>query len=384
MEFRTEFKSKEDLKNYINEIKSISFEDETNQQAIKLIINSIYGAFANQYFHFYNIAIAESITLQGQDAIKYTEVMIEKYFKDFWHKDKELHAKLGISQEVKPLKFPVWVYTDTDSGYITFQECIESCGWKEEYKNFAMLINQHRLSEYINKSLTAYANKRNTENYLDFELETFANNAIWVAKKKYVQNIVWKDGKDYDNLSYIKVTGLEIIQSSTPVFCRKQLSELVKYLFSKDEIKIEDLIKELKEIKRLFKLANIEEISLNRSIGDYQKFVLNDTKELELNKGCPIHVRAAGYHNYLLNSNPNYKKKYQLLRSGDKVRWYYANDKFNNNFAYAPGAFPYEFAPEIDYEKTFEMSILQPLNRILTPTGLPELDHNLVYTVALF
>ena len=41
----------------------------------------------------------------------------------------------------------------------------------------------------------------NSENFLDFELETIAHNAIWVAKKKYVQNIVWKDGKEYEPLS---------------------------------------------------------------------------------------------------------------------------------------------------------------------------------------
>jgi hypothetical protein len=155
-------------------------------------------------------------------------------------------------------------------------------------------------------------------------------------------------------------------------------------LFSKDEIKIDELIKKLKEVKRLFKLASIEEISLNRSIGNYEKFILNDTTEMQLNKGCPIHVRAAGFHNYILNNKPEFKKKYQLLKTTDKVRWYYAKDKFNDNFAYSPGAYPYEFAPEFDYERTFEMTILAPLNRILTPTGLPALNRNLVYTVALF
>ena len=117
IEFRENFESREDLENYIREIKLISFEDETIQQAVKLIINSIYGAFANQYFHFYNIAIAEAVTLQGQDAIKYTEVKVEKYFREFWHKDKKLHEKMGIKGPVKPLTNPVWVYTDTDSIY---------------------------------------------------------------------------------------------------------------------------------------------------------------------------------------------------------------------------------------------------------------------------
>ena len=53
------------------------------EQAVKVTLNSIYGAFANEYFHFYNIAIAETVTLQGQDAIRFTEKMVDKYFKEF-------------------------------------------------------------------------------------------------------------------------------------------------------------------------------------------------------------------------------------------------------------------------------------------------------------
>jgi len=35
------------------------------QNAIKLLINSIYGAFGNKWFYFYDPDIAQSITLQG-------------------------------------------------------------------------------------------------------------------------------------------------------------------------------------------------------------------------------------------------------------------------------------------------------------------------------
>ena len=41
------------------------------EQAVKLSLNSIYGAFGNKWFHFFDINIAESITLQGQNAIIY-------------------------------------------------------------------------------------------------------------------------------------------------------------------------------------------------------------------------------------------------------------------------------------------------------------------------
>ncbi len=358
------------------------------EQAIKLAINSIYGAFANEYFHFYNIAIAETVTLQGQDAIKYTERMIEKYFSEFFHRDKQLLSELGVKegQTVTPIKGKVWKYTDTDSGYLIFEECMEAVDWQGSVKEFVLTLNRVRLSEYIKKVLNEYAKVNNTENYLDFELETIAENAIWVAKKKYVQNIVWKDGKDYDPLSYIKTTGLEIIQSSTPPFCRQKLIEAVKFIFSKKKLTVKDngeLVSLIKEIKKEFKLSNIEKISMSRGISDYRKFVLNDTDQFELASGCPIHVRAGGYHNYLLNQN-GMKGKYELIGAGGKVKWYHAQDNFCNVFAYKPGNFPMEFAPKINIEQQFQSTIIDPLNRIIVPAGLPPLNPSLAYTVSLF
>jgi DNA polymerase elongation subunit (family B) len=83
----------------IKALKEESLRCYSSEQAIKLIINSIYGAFANEYFHFYNIAIAETVTLQGQDAIRFTEKMVDKYFKEFFHKDKQLHQALNVKED---------------------------------------------------------------------------------------------------------------------------------------------------------------------------------------------------------------------------------------------------------------------------------------------
>ena len=373
----------------ITEIKSESMNCYTLEQSIKLIINSIYGAFANEYFHFYNIAIAETVTLQGQDAIRFTEVMVEKYFKEYFHKDKALHRAFGIADdyEVKPIKRPVWKYTDTDSGYLIFEEVMESIGWDKPIKEFVHILNDTRLDSFIKKVLSDYANERNTENYLDFELETIAENAVWVAKKKYIQNIIWKDGKDYDHLSYIKTTGLEIIQSSTPPFCRQKLIDIMLFIFSKKKLSVKDngeLVRLIKEVKREFKLANIEKISMSRSISNYRKFVLNDQDSLDLQSGCPIHVRAGAFHNYLLNQNLKLKGRYQLIQGGDKVKWYHCDDPFQTVFAYKVGAYPAEIAPKINYEMQFQKTVLDPLNRIIVPAGLPALNPSLAYTVSLF
>jgi hypothetical protein len=86
------------------------------QNAIKILINSFYGAFGNAYFYFHNNEIAQSITLQGQDLIKFSIRAVNHYFLNKWHLDTELHEKLGISgHSISKVEKEAAVYTDTDS-----------------------------------------------------------------------------------------------------------------------------------------------------------------------------------------------------------------------------------------------------------------------------
>ena len=41
---------------------------------------------------------------------------------------------------------------------------------------------------------------------------------------------------------------------------------------------------------------------------------------------------------------------------------YFSTDKSCDVFAYAPGEYPYEFAPDVDHDRQFEKTILDPMN----------------------
>jgi len=353
------------------------------EQAVKLMLNSIYGAFGNPYFYFFNVDIAETITLQGKDAILYTEELINKYFREFWHKDVETHKEMGITVTAKVEK-PVGIYIDTDSIYVKFDEIIQKSDWQGSEKDFILSLYKTRLGDYIEKILQKYANTNNAENFLSFELESIAKNAIWLAKKKYMQNIVWKDPDiHYDDLTKISAKGFEIIQSSTPVFARDKLKELLTYIFSVNKLNMKEFASHLKEIKRQFKLANIDQISFSKKVNNYQKYIVNDYDTFEIASKCPIGVRAAGYHNYLLH-NSGLKGKYQPLGNGEKLKMYFSMDKSCEVFAYAPGDYPYEFAPTVDYDTQFEKTILDPINRVITAMGFKGFNRNLIYTNSVF
>ena len=178
---------------------------------------------------------------------------------------------------------------------------------------------------------------------------------------------------------------------------RKELTAQVEYLkqtmqgienqlelFSVDKLNMKELVAILKDIKRQFKLANTDQISFSKKVNNYQKYITNDYDSFEIALRCPIGVRAAGYHNYLLNNNANMKGKYQPLGNGEKLKMYFTTDPVSNVFAYAPGERPYEFAPDVDYDTQFEKTILDPINRVINAMGFKGLNRNLIYTSAVF
>ena len=141
----------------------------------------------------------------------------------------------------------------------------------------------------------------------------------------------------------------------------------------------------MKKEKQEFLLDNIENVSMSSSISDYEKGVADDRKSLVFNDHCPMHVRAAGYYNFLIN-NSKWKNKYQLIKSGDKVRYYYAKNQEGgeNVFAYLPGSYPVEIAPPVDYDMQFAKCIIDPLNRFIVAIGLPPISPELIVRTQLF
>lgn len=379
--------TKAELKKEFERLDQMRAGYEGEEQAVKIFINSIYGASASPYFAGYNIRVAEAITHQGQEMDKFAIKIMNRYFMDFWYKDKEAHEAMGIKCEVQKITREVVVYGDTDSIYVSFEDAIKSCNWDGDGTSFILALYNVRLESYINKCFEKYAKDYNTDNIQALELEKIAESAIILAKKKYALDLVWKDpGVHFEAQSKIDTKGVEIVQSSTPAFVRDHLKRLLKTLFKeKTKLNIKDFVEELRVTKEKFKLCELEDISFSRSISDYEKYILEDREKLKIGEKCPIHVRAAGIYNYKLNTS-KWKKKYQLIKAGNKIRYYHAksNNDAENVFAYQPGNFPYEFAPEINYELQFSKTIIEPINRFVIAMGFGAIPENLITSKRLF
>lgn len=380
--------SLEELNQKLVEMQKKSSDFYNTEQGIKLTLNSIYGATGNQYFALFNPDVAESVTLQGQDIWKFAEKIVNRYFNEMWHLDTELHEKMEV-RNVRKLNLDFIIYGDTDSNYINLGAVMDSCEFDYEPFEFVKRLNEHRLKDYIKKCYEIYAKKWNTDNYQDFELESLSYAGIFLGKKKYVLHIAWQDpNKDlFPRLSKIKSTGIELAQGGTAPFAREKLTYLLSYIFDKGKnFDIREFVKILKEIKNEFKIQKPDQISIGTSVNNIEKFIINDTTKFEVAKGCPMHVRAAGYHNYVLN-NSKYKAKYSLIRSSEKIKFYYVktkSDAENNVFGYLNGSYPYEYAPPVDFDEQFNRVILDPINRFIEAMGYAPLSPNLLLVRALF
>jgi DNA polymerase elongation subunit (family B) len=366
------------------EIKKLSLK----QGAIKILINSIYGAFGNKWFYFYDPDIAQSITLQGQDLIKFSIKAVNFYFKEKWHLDTELHKILGIEGcRINKITQDSAIYTDTDSIYVQFNSAIESIQGieidNEEAIRMCIKIDEHRLAGYFEQCFKKYSKMFNTDNRQTFKLENLSDKGFWIKKKNYAIRIVYEPNPKSEPFPiderYMIIKGLEPIKSSYPVWARKHQMKFIEYLLEEGRrINLEtDLIPKIKEVHREFMTLPVDEIAMNFSVRVYDKYVASEEKCL-LKKGATPYPKAVMHHNHLILKS-DLEGKYPKIREGSKVKFYYCtpNNLELEVFAYNPGDYPKEIAPEIDLKQQFFILIVEPVNRVLTAIGLNNMDIDL-------
>lgn len=455
-----------ELKEQISTLKEEADYYNALQLALKLVLNGSYGALSTSYFVLFNNNVAGAITAQGRNLTNHMEIICHRYFHDLWEKDTELHNKMGI-RNVRKTNKDIYnsVYCDTDSVFVSFEQAVNGCDWKNLYFNnldkftkthviltnkeikgnqnclgvlskvdelkgfdltktdillidgyfvkdyelnaflkdapqnckilwnwcneldFILGIDQFRFADYLTDELKKYAATYGVENKQDFELEKISETIINIAKKKYIMHLLYEDGVKFDRLSYIFPKGIELVRSSTPLFAREKIVDIIKYLFSEpDTFNIKHLLKLIKELRREFELADIDDIAMQTSCSNYDNKVLNDkTLPLQFVTGAHFAVKSSAYYNYLLHQNPELQTRYEFIKSGTKIKYYYVDDdSINGIFAYIRGEYPKEVAPKINYDVQFSKSILSPINSIIKPLGLPEITDRLTVVMGIF
>ena len=290
-------------------------------------------------------------------------------------------------------KNQIITYGDTDSLYVSYEPIMKSVGFDKSDdtdwgRRFILHIDAVYVKPMFDKLLTEYADMYGVKNIHDFELETISKSGLFIKKKKYLLNIVYQDGVFFNDLSYYYPKGIDIVRSSTPPFVRKNIYRVINYLFANvGRVNIQQVLKIVKEIRKEFELADIEDISLTTSCSNYMDKVIDDNTTLQFVNGTHFGVKASALHNYCLNKNSEYKTKYDMVKSG-RIKYYYTNHPLGDVFAYLRSFHPIEVVEKekirMDVDTQFEKSCLSIVNNFIETIGLQPINKRLSVMSSLF
>jgi DNA polymerase elongation subunit (family B) len=319
------------------------------QMAVKILMNSLYGAMSNEFFRYYDDRISESITLSGQLAIRWAERAINRY--------------LNSILDSNNIDYVVAI--DTDSLYVRLGSLVDKIKPSDPIK-FLDKVAEEKLEPLIGKAYEDLAEYMNVyEQKMVMKREVIANKGIWTGKKHYVLNVHNSEGVQYKKPK-LKVQGIEAVRSSTPAACRTLIVDSINVILNKDQKAIQKFIIDKK--KEFLKLQP-EDVSFPRSVRGLSKY--HDAANM-YRKGTPIHVRGALLYNYLLKKN-KITTKYEEIFDGDKIKFCYLKipNPIKENVVAFSVVLPKELNLQkyVDYDKQFEKAYLEPLNTILDAIG---------------
>jgi DNA polymerase elongation subunit (family B) len=322
--------------------------------AKKVSLNSAYGAIGNQYFRFFDIRIAEAITLGGQLSYKWIEQHINQY----------LNALVGTDS------VDYVIAGDTDSMYLNLEAIVKKFIKKTDDKHKVIdLLNkicEDKLQPFIDKSYQELATYTHAyEQKMQMKRESLCDRAIWVAKKRYVLNVYDEEGVRYTEPK-IKTVGLETNKSSTPAICRTKLKEGIKVILDKDEDSMIDFIK---AFRMEFRKLPVEDIAFPRGVNGVEK---NRDDAHIWKSGTPIHVKGVLVYNHILREK-KLTKRYPLIKDGEKIKFCHLKkpNPYDNNTIAFMNVLPKELGmhPYLDYDAQFNAAFLEPMKGILDCIG---------------
>ena len=321
---------------------------ENRQMALKILLNSLYGALGNVYFKYFDLRLAEGVTLTGQRVIQWAESAINA----------EMNKLLKTEKDYI-------IAIDTDSLYVNFGPFVKKFNPTDPVKFLDEACRNH-FEKVLEKAYDELFHNMNCyKKRMEMSREVIADRGIWTAKKRYILNVHNSEGVQYAEPK-LKIMGIEAIKSSTPAVCRDALKKLFKVIVSSTE---EETQQAIAEFKSRFNSLSPEEVSFPRGVSEVAKW--SDRKSI-YTKGTPIHVRGALLYNHYIKDK-SLQKKYELIQAGDKAKFCYL--KMPNHIRENVITFPDYLPPElqlhkyIDYDKQFEKTFLEPLNFILNAIG---------------
>jgi DNA polymerase elongation subunit (family B) len=338
-------------KSKVNLLKEISRLNNL-QMAMKIALNSAYGAMGNQYFRYFDIRMAEGITTSGQLSIRWMSNKLNAF----------------MNKTLKTVDQDYVIAIDTDSIYLSLEKLVDTVAADKDTNGkikFMDKICEDVFQPFIDSGYTELAQYMNAyAQKMQMKREVLADKGIWTAKKRYILRVHNSEGVQFAKPK-IKVMGLEMVKSSTPAVIRDKLKDSIDVILLGEEKALHNYVA---DFRKVFDKLPIEDIAFPRSCNGVKQYAGSPIYQ----KGTPIQVRGALLYNHYCKRH-GLDKKYQAIRDGDKIKFVYLRtpNPIHENVIAFPQELPKELGLHdyIDYDLQFEKVFLDALQIVIEPLG---------------
>ncbi|WP_436900543.1 DNA polymerase domain-containing protein [Halovenus halobia] len=334
------------------------------------VSNSLYGVLGWDRFRLYDKEMGAAVTATGRDVIEYTDEVVQ---------NEGYEVVYGDTDSVM-LEFGQVGPDDVEGGVEVTDEMRAKHPKmdEEELQTIAATVEKgFELEAVINSSYDEFALEELNaqEHRFEIEFEKLYRRFFQAGKKKrYAGHIVWKEGKDVDD---IDITGFEHQRSDIAPITKEVQKEVIDRIVTGEDI--ESIKSYVTEIIEGFQTGEVspEEIGIPGGIGKRLDNYDTDTAQ----------VRGAKYANLLLGTNFNRGSKpkrvyldrvhadfFERIEEEEGIN--VNDDPLYGEFKRNPDVICFEYADqlpeefEIDWEKMLDKTLKGPIERILEALGV--------------
>ena len=330
------------------------------EMALKILLNSAYGILGSRYFRYFDLRVAEAITMSGQANIIYIASRISEEVNRL--------SKTDTSIDRVP-------YIDTDSNYIDCEPLVDI--YTDNMKSKNVNVDSEMITDWLSGLFTKHFEPFIDNKYQEFakyqnayahkmfmDREVIAESAMWTAKKRYIMKVLDSEGVRYAKPKY-KVMGQDAIKSTTPEVCRDKLKEIYKVILDGDEEQLQDFVS---DFKTEHKKMEPHMIAFNGGANGLAKYKCDKKVYVD---GTPWRTRGALLYNNRVSEVEGTIAE-EIMES-DKVK--FVALKTPNIVKYKTVAFPrflekdLGIHPYIDYNVMFQKTFLTPIQPMLDQLG---------------
>lgn len=312
------------------------------QNVYKTVMNSCYGVLLNVYFPLYDRDCGMAVTLSGQKIIKKTFEILNDF----------LQRETGIDKDFV-------VCGDTDSVAVELKDFLKKRNlniYKEDgFINETFRDVENELSDVLNTKICQWVRKQmySDDVRYKFKRETVCRNALYIAKKNYILNVVNKEGVDQKKFT---VKGhLSKAICSKPI--KKIGTDLAKGIMLSGWTESDAIHYYQQVVMNELSKMSVPDLAIRKNIKDYEKYA-KVSNGLKFAKGTPNQHKGAIAFNYLID-HFGLQNKYAKVMNGTKVQLVQVKpNKFGIELIGYINEFPPEFGLEMDIEKTADKSLI--------------------------